>query len=188
MRASWMIYLDADEFIILNRTDNIKTLLRNYYFADALSINWLMFGSSYHKKQPPGLLTENFVRSDMCLDKHVKTFVRPQCANAIIDPHSYKISNPYRYFAVTGNRKSEGPFNPVNRVFTKVPAYIAHYYVQSEEEFKRRKDRSNDIGGTPQARSNTFNFDSANKVMNNQLQNKYSLRIKNFLKLYNIEL
>ena len=41
---------------------------------------------------------------------------------------------------------SQGPFNPVPRIFTKVPAYIAHYYTQSEEEYARRKGRILDDG------------------------------------------
>ena len=45
--------------------------------------NWLFFGSSGHVEQPKGLLTENFTRSEIRLDKHVKTFVRPDIVRNI---------------------------------------------------------------------------------------------------------
>lgn len=186
MNASWMLYLDADEFLQLNRYSNVKELLEKFRFADALGINWLMFGSSHHKTQPKGLLTENFIKSDKLLDKHIKTFVRPEKVVTYwgINPHFYHISNPNRYFAATGNKMVPSPFNIVNRVFTQPSAYIAHYYVQSEEEYIRRKCRKMDDGTN--ARTKKFNFNAHNQVLNNQLQHKYSQRTKDFLQRYNI--
>lgn len=185
-KASWMLYLDADEFLLINKYSNVKELLAQFKFADALAINWLAFGSSNHKRQPKGLLTENFVMSDKLLNKHVKTFVRPQnVVNQIyLNPHFYKIANPNRYFAATGNKMVPGPFNNVRRLFTQTVAYIAHYYVQSEEEYVRRKCRNMDDGTPP--RTIKFNFNSHNSVINNQLQYKYSEKIKKFLKNHNI--
>jgi hypothetical protein len=183
-KASWMLYLDADEFLLINRYSNVKELLAQFKFADALGINWLPFGSSNHKTQPKGLLTENFVMSDKLLNKHVKTFVRPQTVVNQTNPHFYIITNPNRYFTATGNRMSFGPFNDVRRTFTQTAAYIAHYYVQSEEEYVRRKCRKMDDGTA--ARPKTINFNRHNEVMNNQLQHKYSQRTKNFLNSYNI--
>lgn len=186
LNASWMLYLDADEFLVINKYCNVKQLLSQFKFADALGINWLLFGSSNHKTQPKGLLTENFLMSDKLLNRHIKTFVRPE---RVVDywylnPHFYKIVNPNRYFAATGNKMISGPFNNVRRVFTQTAAYIAHYYIQSEEEYIRRKCRKMDDGTS--ARSKKINFNIHNEVMNNQLQYKYSENIKQFLKKYNI--
>ena len=77
---SWMLYLDADEFLNLNKFTGVKQFLEVFKEADAIGINWLMFGTSGHKSQPKGLITENFVRSELRLDKHVKSFVRPSAA------------------------------------------------------------------------------------------------------------
>jgi hypothetical protein len=184
-KADWMLYLDADEFLYLKNFSDIKTTLNTYSTScDALSINWLMFGSSGHKVQPKGLLIENFTMSNKILDQHVKTFVRPKCAIDIHTPHNYIIINPKRVYAITGNKHSTSPFNPVNKTFEQVPAYIAHYYVQSEEEYRRRKCRPMDDGTPP--RPINFDFNTSNEVINEELKNKYSQGIKDFLKKYNI--
>lgn len=185
-KASWMLYLDSDEFLNLNKYSNVKQLLAQFKFADALAINWLMFGSSNNKTQPKGLITENFIMSDKFLNSHVKTFVRPDRVihTDYLNPHFYIISNPNRFFAATGNRMMLGPFNNIRRIFTKTAAYIAHYYVQSEEEYIRRKCRNMDDGTG--ARSKKFNFNLHNQVINNQLQYKYSQKTKAFLQKYNI--
>jgi hypothetical protein len=188
-KASWMLYLDADEFLLLNKLNNIKELLTMYNFADALAINWLMFGTSGHKEQPPGLLTENFIRSDKMLNPHVKTFVRPEKVKLPIqNPHFYHLTNPNRNFAATGNKKPIGPFNNVVKLFVNVYTYIAHYYSQSEDEFNRRKGRLMDDGSGARPGFNVAIHNNHNDVANNQLQNKYSQRTKDFLAQHNIKL
>ena len=188
-KASWMLYLDADEFLLLNKLNNIKELLTMYNFADALAVNWLMFGTSGYKAQPPGLLTENFIRSDKMLNPHVKTFVRPEKVKLPIqNPHFYHLTNPNRNFAATGNKKPISPFNSVVKLFINVPAYIAHYYSQSEAEFNRRKGRAMDDGSGARPGSDAAIHNNHNDVTNNQLQNKYSQRTKNFLAQHNIKL
>lgn len=185
-KASWMLYLDADEFLQLNNFSNVKQFLERFRFADAIGINWLMFGSSNHKTQPKGLLTENFIMSDKLLNQHVKSFVRPECVihTGYLNPHFYNISNSKRYFAATGNRMMRGPFNNIRMLFTRTSAYIAHYYIQSEEEYVRRKCRKMDDGSP--ARQKKINFKQHNEVLNNQLQYKYSQRTKDFLQKHNI--
>ena len=67
---SWMLYLDADEFLNLNKFNNIKPFLDIFKDADAIGINWLMFGTSGYKEQPKGLITDNFIRSEIRLNKY----------------------------------------------------------------------------------------------------------------------
>ena len=186
--VSWMLYLDADEFLLINKYNNVKDYLRLFTKADSIGINWLMFGSSGHATQPKGLLTENFIRSDIRLNLHVKSFVRPNAVTNVINPHFYIITNPNRCY--TGNKKKMkmGPFNPEPLPFINSLSYIAHYYVQSEEEYKRRKGRVLDDGTPNKLGLENDIHKIHNNVTNNQLQNKYSQRNKEFLKNYSIEL
>jgi hypothetical protein len=141
MRADWFIYLDADEFIILNSFRGVKELLNRYHFADSLALNWLMFGSNNHITEPHGLILENYTRSDEQLNRHVKTFVRPSQVSAAppANPHSYPIVNPRRMFAITGESMTNRVFNSTRVPFWRSPAFIAHYIYQSEETYKQRK-------------------------------------------------
>jgi len=187
--VSWMLYLDADEFLLLNQHTNIKDFLNIFKFADAIGINWLMFGTSGHKSQPSGLLTENFIRSDKIINQHVKSFVRPEkVILPVVNQHCYSIINPNRYFAASGNKMLQGPFNPVPKIFTKVIAYIAHYYTQSEEEHIRRKSRTMDDGTSGKVNMHSEIHNVHNEVVNGQLQYKYSARIKAYLSSCNINL
>ena len=75
----WFIYLDADEFLILNKLfKGVKHFLNTYSGAHSIGINWLMFGSNNLLEEPSGLILENYTKSSLLLDQHVKSFVRPQ--------------------------------------------------------------------------------------------------------------
>jgi hypothetical protein len=185
---SWMLYLDADEFLNLNGFSNIKVYLDLFKEADSIGINWLMFGTSGHKNQPKGLITENFVRSELRLNSHVKSFARPSTIANIINPHYYVMVNPLRCFSGNGTRMKMGPFNNQPLPFIKARAYIAHYYTQSEEEHMRRKSRMLDDGSVNKSADFPEVHRVYNNYANNQLQNKYSERTKEFLKNNGIEL
>lgn len=183
---SWMIYLDTDEFINLNGYTNIIDFLNIFKEADSVGLNWLMFGTSGHKNQPKGLITENFLRSDLRLNQHVKSFVRPSVAVNAINPHYYIMKNPSRCYSGNGTRMEQGPFNNQPLPFINTRGYIAHYYTQSENEHKRRKSRLSDDGSVNKAAALPEVHKMYNDYVNNQLQNKYSGNIKNFLKNYGI--
>ena len=170
-RADWLLYLDADEFLTINnhtfKEENpVKQLLTLFYFADTLAINWLMFGSSNHETQPQGLIMNNFTHSDDKLNPHVKTFVRPAFVSQAINPHYYPAIHPSRSFAATGNAvESMSAFNLVDIEFRNAPAYVAHYVVQSKQEFLRRKGREMDDGTGD--KSNMYAADQLHVVHNN---------------------
>jgi hypothetical protein len=185
---SWMLYLDADEFLNINGFRNIKEYLNLFKEADSIGINWLMFGSSGHKNQPAGLITENFVRSELRLNSHVKSFVRPSVAVKVLNPHYYVMLNPSRCFSCNGTKMRMGPFNNQPIPFINARAYIAHYYTQSESEHMRRKSRMLDDGSVNKSECFPEVHKVYNNYANNQLQNKYSEKTKEFLKKYGIEL
>jgi len=187
--ASWMLYLDADEFLNLNNHTNVKDYLLNFSQADSIGVNWLMFGSSGYIEQPTGLITENFIRSELRLNQHVKSLVRPSQVINIVSPHWFIIKNKHNYYTGNKTKMNKGPFNQQPLPFMNSLAYIAHYSCQSINEYNRRKCRQMDDGTG--IRSPAVPID-ANKLHNNitnkQLQYKYSQRTKDFLKQYNIVL
>lgn len=138
--ATWFIYLDADEFLILPKHDNVKHFLSSYNYADSISINWLMFGSNHLKKEPEGLILENYTKSQVLLHDHCKTFVRP---NAVIDasnPHFYNMKNNKRIYSCFGKHMIQ-PYHKfdIQKSYNDTNAFIAHYVFQSEETYKNRK-------------------------------------------------
>lgn len=185
LNLDWFIYLDADEFLILNNMfKGVKHFLNTYSFGDSIGINWLMFGSNNFIQEPSGMILENYKLSCLTLDKHVKSFVRPNLIMYSDNPHYYKMKNPKRMIGLDFKiMTGEKCFNSINIPFYKAPAYIAHYVYQSEETYLRRK--INLIGDNGLVRVNLGKeiHNLYNDKVNLQPQ-KYIRNIKEFLNYY----
>ena len=175
LKADWFIYLDADEFLILNNCKNVKELLYKYHHAHSLSLNWLLFGTNHHKKEPEGLILENFTKSEKILNPHVKTFVRPLAVSGSKNPHYYTMKNKNKLLNLQNQL-----MNPVNLAFNhthleynQVPAYIAHYIYQSEETYINRKiNLPRDDNGENRNQEDDIH-NKFNDIENNDTKNKY---------------
>ena len=188
-KFDWMIYLDADEFIILNNPyNNISQLLTMYEpRAHSLAINWVMFGSNFLKKDPDGLILENYVRCNETINSHVKSFVKPKEVTRATNPHYYNIKNKNRYFTLQNTiLRNQYHFNTRNLHYATVPAYIAHYVNQSEESYINRKSLPRDDTG---GKRNLISFNELHKEYNNSINNypneRYSANIKKVLLKFN---
>jgi hypothetical protein len=185
--ASWMLYLDADEFLVLNLFQNVKKFLSYFKYADSIGINWLMFGSNHHVKEPDGLIIENYTKSDLKLNKHVKSFVRPSQVVNATNPHFFEMSNPYFMFSLNGNRMNiTKMFNEWDIEYYKCPAFIAHYAYQSEESYIKRKIN---LPRDDNSQFRTIEEDIHNKhneVENLIVKNKYLNNIKELFKKKNL--
>jgi hypothetical protein len=181
--ADWMLYLDADEFLVLNSFVGVKQMLSRFHFADSVAINWLMFGSNNHIEEPDGLIVENYTRSDQLLNPHVKSFVRPSQVTTATNPHYFNIVHPRRMFSI-----SNQPMNPASYSFCdwsieygNSPAYIAHYLYQSEETYKNRKLLlPRDDNGGQREKDNNIHA-CHNDYENESVKNKYAVHIRSFL-------
>lgn len=185
MGVDWMLYLDADEFLVLNNYMGVIHLLGSYNFAHSLGINWLMFGSSYHKKDPPGLLIENYTKSVQTIDQHVKTFVRPKYVTSVINPHYYNVAFPNRVFSMNMKNIANTPFNVWEIDYKDAPAFIAHYINQSEETYRNRKLKlpRDDLLSN---RTIDLNMHKQyNDVDNFLVRDKYAERIRHLLHIAN---
>jgi hypothetical protein len=120
------------------------------------------------------------------LNSHVKTFVRPSAVVRAGHPHFYIMINPSRCYSINGTKMKMGPFNNQPIPFIKAVGYIAHYYTQSEDEHMRRKSRQLDDGSVNKSAMIPKVHSVYNNFANNQLRNKYSQKIKEFLKDHNI--
>jgi hypothetical protein len=187
MKVDWFIYLDADEFIILNNNlTGIKDLLNRYSFADSLALNWLMFGTNHLKTDPDGLILENYTKSDIILNDHVKSFVRPFQAQHAADPHFYHIKNKSRMCALNTFLSKPYSFNTKTTEYTKVPAFIAHYIFQSEETYINRKiNLPRDDNGSTREKLDTDHLHSIHNLIENTFAKlKYANNVRRFLRQY----
>lgn len=188
LNASWMIYLDADEFLILNDFTEVKDLLNAFPHADSLGINWLFFGSNNHVNEPAGLILDNYTRSDLILNQHVKSFVRPSQIIKAINPHFYCIKNPIKMYSLNNKIINFEPyFNKWNVEYFQSPAYLAHYLYQSEETYINRKvDLPRDDNGEFRGRVPDIHL-YYNEIENLNPKEKYASQVKLFLQCHENE-
>ena len=185
MNLDWFIYLDADEFLILNKIfKGVKHFLNSYSYGDSIGVNWLMFGSNNLVNEPNGLILENYKKSCKMLDRHVKSFVRPNKILNCVNPHYYNMRDPSKMLNINFKQlTSPYCFSNINLPFNKAPAYIAHYVYQSEETYKKRKiDKKADDGTTRNDIGKEIH-NQYNDIFNFQPQ-KYVEQIKQFLHYY----
>jgi hypothetical protein len=183
LNLDWFIYLDADEFLILNNQfKGVKQFLNRYMYGDSIGVNWLMFGSNNLIKEPSGLILENYTRSCKMLNQHVKSFVRPNNVTNNCNPHFYNMRNPYKMLGLQCNiLKPPYCFNNINIPYYNSPAYIAHYVFQSEETYKNRKIILRPDDGTNFRCNLKKNIHTLYNNETNLQPQKYIPQIKNFL-------
>jgi hypothetical protein len=195
MNADWFLYLDADEFLVINDDNitNVKQLLKCYPQADSLSCNWLVFGTNYHVKEPEGLIIDNYTRSERQLNEHLKTFIRPR---EFLSPNAHRslVRNPDKAFHFNGKclnrifpiyKENKHYINPID--FREAKIFIAHYFYQSKEKYFRRKlSLPRDDNGQPRNPEElSFNLSTinshSNETINTLVKDKYSNKIKDVL-------
>lgn len=182
INVDWFIYLDADEFLILNKMfKGVKHFLNTYSYGDSIAVNWLMFGTNNLIEEPEGLILENYNRSCKFLDQHVKSFVRTNEVKNSDNPHYYHVRNKNKMIGI--NFKILTPqycYNKVNIPFYNAPAYVAHYAYQSEETYLRRKVNLPADDGTIRGNMSKEIHNLYNEGINLQPQ-KYVKQIKEFI-------
>jgi hypothetical protein len=137
-RVTWCAFVDADEFIVLKKHDNINSFLKEYCKEGGVSLNWYIYGDSKLHGYSPEPVTKRFVWREATVNQHVRTIVKCD------DVESYTEIHGVGNFKVGKNKKDtngkivEGPYNPNGP--TDI-AYINHYFTKTREEFNIKRGR-----------------------------------------------
>ena len=181
--VNWLIIIDGDEFIFLKKHQNINLFLNSYKDYQALGLNWLMFGSSFHEEKQNGLQIDNYLYCEGKQDKHIKTICKPRYVQNMDNPHFVSIKEHHLYVD-TNQKVISGPFNENNNSNIAV---IYHYWGKSiedmEEKIKRGRAPINEKRKMPTNYHGLYN-----KKFNNELKNKFSEKIKKKMKELNIKI
>jgi len=139
----WALYLDADEFLVLNKHNNVRDYINDYKDYNQVSVNWQLFGTSYLTKEPDGMILENYIRCELFVNKHVKSFVRPESVIETRTPHTYltkDMSKSINSHTMKILNKEIPYYCPLdNKSYYELSAYIAHYTYQSYDVYTSRK-------------------------------------------------
>lgn len=146
-RHAFMGFLDSDEFIVVvNKSKSIPQVLKSFEDYGALTLNWMMFGTSGHVKRPKGGVLANY-------NKCYSTYTIKAIVNTNYTLGANK-GNPHQ-FVYRDSKKAvdtnlhivSTPHNPhgfvdppMNSSLFKV-IYINHYNTKSEEDFQSKVRR-----------------------------------------------
>jgi SAM-dependent methyltransferase len=167
--AGGLFLIDVDEF--LRPTDGATSIvdLAQSWIADdsigAVAINWALYGSSGHGDAGQGLVIERFTRravQDFSVNKHVKSFVRPdRCAGPSGTPHAVTLHRG-RYVDTSGEEVRWDQAVAQSGISASVVwnrIRIDHFVLKSRAEFERKQLRGSAASPvTEEHRSNANYF------------------------------
>jgi hypothetical protein len=140
--VTWAAVIDLDEFINLKIHGTIAGFLSALPAADAIVINWRMFGSSGHAKYRKQMLMERFQKAstvDYDANILVKTIHR-MCKVEMIDTHNGRYGPDAVIVTAFGDRTDGGCHVPPTARNLDV-AQINHYFVKSRDEWNLKNLR-----------------------------------------------
>lgn len=182
----WIGYIDIDEFVNLQKYDNIKDMLKHYRFFPTLYLCWRMFGTSGYVNEPDSYsVIERYTSCWQNLCNTGKSFINTSFKNFNFrSPHYYashihifqKISIPL--FGVSDNFA----FSYGNDIFFSwfyrfhhPRAYINHYWSKSYEWYEYKDYQRGDATGSKM-------------LINRKSQGRFELHeLKNISKDYSIQ-
>ena len=179
-KTRWIAFIDADEFIVPKTSYLLTDFLRHYEYADAVGINWTLFGHNGHDTKPAGLVTENYTRREEKQNIHIKSLVNPL--------KTLQPSNPHHFMMKEGSIYVDVKHNPIQSAFnehhTIDVAQINHYFTKSAEEFvaKARRGRA-DTGEQRDVEKEFTQFKNIwNEIEDKALVEKYLPALKNTMR------
>lgn len=150
-KAKYVGFIDLDEFVVpADENKNLVEVLddRFSHFKNmaALSINWLVFGSSGHKLRPEGLVIDNYLNRaeyDSSTNRLLKFIANPRLIKGCItSPHFAYLRNDTLKQLNESGVEIDSPWNDYpNNTYDYIR--INHYYGKSEEDCKAKFNRGN---------------------------------------------
>lgn len=140
--TEWLAFIDADEFINLKQHRSIGDFLGSYSDADAIGINWRMFGSSSEKVYRPNLVIDRFRYASPVLfgaNYLIKTIAR---TSALVKPfiHTHSLVDGSVFVNADRTPLKDYPAARQHAVSHDI-IQINHYFTKSYEEWCAKKSR-----------------------------------------------
>ena len=143
----YILYIDADEFLYLNKCKNMQEVIQYYQPFDELKINWLLFNNYGLKTNETNSLIHTFTLSQKYINKFTKSFIKVSSIVTGLDAHSCLLHSPYISKNIFNNINIPKPsctttfkFSDINEIhYINCPLFIAHYVYKSIREFVERK-------------------------------------------------
>ena len=197
-KIDYILYIDADEFLYLNKFHNIQDVIHLYHPFDELRINWLLFNNNGLKTNETNSLVNTFTLSQQYINKYIKSFIKVSSIITGCNAHHCQLIEPY----IAKNIFNEIIVNPIpgcgvqfncddiDKIHYKnCPLFIAHYVYKSISNFVERKCCKDDGNFNSLFTTTDDNFEYKNQIKEFHQNNKDDVvdYIYLILKDYNTE-
>lgn len=137
--SKWLIIIDTDEFIFPVQKNTLIDFLEDFNAYASVCANWQMYGTSHVTNLLPGesMLEKLTHKANWCFHahRHVKSIVRPEFVENIINPHFVILKDGHRQ--VTENFL---PFDGAETPYTSIyKIRINHYWTRDEHFLMNNK-------------------------------------------------
>jgi len=179
--SRWAGFIDLDEFIVPKNTYKLNDFLKDYDYADALGINWTLFGHNNHETKPAGLVVENYTKREQRQNIHIKSIVNPRKALHAANPH-YIVMKENSFYVDAKHHPITSAFNENHSIDV---IQMNHYFTKSAEEFIKKAERGR--ADTGEKRNVAIEFEQYKNIWNeytdNTLVDKYLADLKKAMHL-----
>ncbi|MES2570542.1 MAG: glycosyltransferase family 2 protein [Verrucomicrobiota bacterium] len=169
--AVWSGVLDADEFVLPHRTNDLRDLLVGYQAYPGLAVNWQIFGSNGHQVRPTGLIVENYTqraRAGFKVNAHVKLFLRATADHIRWEsPHEVTLGSGISKVVNEKGEPLHGPFHTPSISTIQ----INHYASKSHEDMARKHHRGSVATG-----KRTRSWEVIKELDQNEIEDRRILR------------
>lgn len=160
-KTKWLSLIDADQALVPQQVNDVRTILKDYEEFASLQCNWHTFGSSHRLMRDPGAVYERFILrgdNDNLYNAHTQFICQPDRTLPIktAEPHypllpEGEVSVNTNKEIITADKSVE--LNPNTPLSFNVPPlhdklWVAHYTNKSREEWliKNSKGRADIFG------------------------------------------
>lgn len=145
--AEWTLHLDGDEYLYLGG-QSIESFLDQWEdHQSAIVIPWLLFGSNFKVESTDGRVVPEYTRCNWRTSLYTKTLTRPIRIRGVLNAHIYNLgSDSNQIFYADGKKMNRYSSMYPEKMCppTKETVCIAHYQIQSWEDFCFRRKRLRD--------------------------------------------
>jgi hypothetical protein len=151
-KYGWIGFIDGDEFIALEKHENLKAFLADFEDYDSVALNWHVYGHNGYYEDPPGLVIELLTRRMKEPRALPKSLSRPDAIASIENAHVCNLK-PSRKCVDANKRPYREELYPGK---TQI-AHINHYQCRSFTNWMRKPERG-EAGTFPEDSPNAWRF------------------------------
>lgn len=145
--SRWIGFIDTDEFIVLNQSDNLPKFLQKFESYAGLAVSSIFFGPGGNKIRPEmGQVAGYGLRTPerLSVNRFIKSIIQPGRVIYPISPHSFLYKEGEYCVNESGLRVDAQRFPcHISQI------HVNHYYTRSEEEWFHKLTRGRGDTGNP---------------------------------------